>query len=151
MPANQFAVQGLKELQRKLHELGALEGGKVLRSAAGLALNPAMKQARARIPTNDRDYLQKTYKGRKVSPGFAKRNIAKKTRISRDKSTVWADLGVKSEAFYAINFVELGTSKQRRQPWLEPSFRRNRETMVAKIRDAVRRKILLIAKKRGRA
>lgn len=134
-------VKGLKELDRKLRELGAGLGGKTLRSATLQATLPAFNEAKARIPVNDRDYLKKTYKGRPVAPGFAKRNIARKSRLSSDKRTATAMIGVKPEAFYAVAFVEKGTSKMRRRPWLEPSFRRNRAAMVTRLGDRLRAKI----------
>ena len=141
-------IKGLRELERKLRALGPGLGGKTLRSATLQATLPAMKEARARIPTNDRDYLKKTYKGRPVAPGFAKRSIARRSRLSRDKTRATADIGVKPEAFYAVHFVERGTRFQQAQPWLEPAFRSSQSKMVDRLSDRLRAKIDKI--RRGR-
>ncbi len=140
-------LRGFRQLSKQLEALGPALGGKYLRSAALSATLPVVKEARNRIPENDRDFLAKTYKGRKVAPGFAKRNIARRTKISRDKSKVRVMIGVKKEAYYAIHFVELGTSRQRRQPWLEPSFRRNRTAVVNRLGDRLRSKLNLTARR----
>lgn len=145
MPDN-FRVQGAKELQTKIMKLGKLDGGKVLRNATLIATTPIINEARRRIPENDRTYLKATYKGRMVAPGFAKRNIARKVILSRDKSRANALVGVKSEAYYAVQFVELGTSKQVKQAWLEPAFRNQKEAAVARFGAQVKRKIEAIAR-----
>ena len=139
-------IEGGEELHRKLIALGSLEGGKVLRAAAHAAGVPIMREARARIPTNDRSYLKKTYKGRKVAPGFAKRSIAKRVKLSADKSSATVSVGVRREAFYAVNFVELGTSKQGSQPWLRPAARLTRREQIARLGDTIRRKIVAVAR-----
>lgn len=147
MPAK--PIEGLRELDRKIRELGSLEGGKVLKQAANLATTPVVKAARARIPVSDRESLATTYTGRKVAPGFAKRSIAKKTFLRRDRRSAIALVGVKPEAFYALQYVELGTSKQPKQPWLEPSFRETQDAQIAAFGAAVERKLLLIAKRKA--
>lgn len=147
-------VQGLRDLQKKLKRLGPAVGGKVLRSAAMTAMLPAVKAAKAAIPVGNppyegrNPYPVRTYKGRLRTPGFAKRNIARKSRISKDKRAVRVMLGVKPEAFYAVNFVELGTSKMPKQPWLEPSFRNSRDAVQKRLADQLARKIEKEARKR---
>lgn len=147
MPSNE--IVGLRELQKQLAELGALDGGKVLRSATLLATTPVLRAARAKIPVNDRDYLAETYTGRKVSPGFAKRNIARKVILSRDKTRAVALVGVKPEAYYAVQFVELGTSRQPKQPWLAPAHRETEAQQVQAFGETVKRKIDQVARRRG--
>lgn len=134
-------IEGLESLQRQIMELGSLDGGKVLRSATLLATTPVLREARRRIPVNDRDYLAKTYTGRAVTPGFAKRNIKRKGSISRSKDRANAVVGVDSEAYYAVNFVELGTSKQAKQPWLEPAFRATQREQIERFGQVVKKKI----------
>lgn len=140
-------VNGYNALSKQLSALGSLEGGKVLRAGVVQATTPVVRVARSRIPVNDRDYLQKTHKGRRVSPGFAKRNIAKRVWVSKDKRVAVAHVGVKSEAFYAVQFVELGTSKQPPQRWLRVAHRATTNEQLGKLRAVLRRKILEIGAK----
>lgn len=148
MPAE--PIEGLRALQRKLFELRDLDRGKVLRSATLLATTPVMQAAKARIPVSDRSYLAKTYKGRKVAPGFAQRNLARKVILARNKNRAFGLVGVKPEAYYALLFVELGTSKQPKQPWLEPAFRGTQSAQITAFGDTIRRKLMIIARKNGR-
>lgn len=130
------STKGYRELSRQLKAMGAAAGGKALRSAALSAMLPAMKEAKASAPVGNPPYYRKdgsevdpypvkTYKGRLRTPGFASRSVARKTKLSRDKTTARVFLGVKPEAFYALQFIELGTSKIPKRPWLEPAFRRS--------------------------
>jgi HK97 gp10 family phage protein len=136
---------GYKELSKQLAAMSDAVGGKALRSAAMSAMLPALRAAQKNAPVGNPPYSYgarrsvktrrtitartfdpypvKTYKGRLRTPGFARRNVARKARISRDKRTVNVMLGVKPEAFYAVQFIELGTSRIPKQPWLEPAFR----------------------------
>jgi HK97 gp10 family phage protein len=131
-------IAGFKELSQQLARMGAAPGGKALRSAAMSSMLPAVKRARAEAPVgnppyesrqadgtnrNPDPYPTRTYKGRLKSPGFASRNVARASKISGDKRSVEVSLGVRKEAFYAVQFVELGYGKTPRRPWLEPSFR----------------------------
>ena len=127
-------VIGYKELSAQLKRLTPDAGGKLLRSSARKAMKPALDLAAANAPTgsppysysyraNVDPYPLKTYKGNIRFPGYAARSLRLKTQLSRDKRTVWVALGVLSEAFYAINFYEFGTSSFPRTPWLEPSFK----------------------------
>ena len=138
-------LKGYRELSKQLQALGAAVGGKTLRSATLLATTPVMREARRRIPVGVDAH--KTYKGRVVAPGFAKRSIARKAFLSRDKSTAYCIVGVKPEAYYALQFVEMGTSKQSAQPWLEPAFRATQDEQIERLGANLRKKILAAVKK----
>lgn len=127
---------GFKELSAQLKEMGRAAGGSALRSAAMASMKVAQQAASFAAPsgvppygpykgrTKPQDpYPKKTYKGRLVAPGFTSRSIVRSSRLSRDKTFVKVSLGVRKEAFYALQFIELGTSKIPKRPWLEPSFR----------------------------
>jgi HK97 gp10 family phage protein len=124
---------GVKELSAQLSKMGKAPGGKALRAAAMQAMLPAMRAAQKAAPVANPPYEYggvskdpypvRTYKGRLRTPGFAKRNIARKAKVSKDRRSVRVMLGVRPEAFYAVQFIELGTSKIPKRPWLEPSFR----------------------------
>lgn len=141
-------IEGFKELSKQLSKMSAAVGGKALRSAAMSATLPAVKAARARAPVGNppfesgKDpYPVRTYKGRMRTPGFAKRNIARKSKLSRDKRRVTVSIGVRPEAFYAVQFIELGTSRIPRRTWLEPSFRRSRRQIDTRFKQQLKKNI----------
>lgn len=144
-------TSGYKELSKKLTAMTSVAGGRLLRSAAMSAMLPALRAARAEAPVGDPPYLRrgkpfdpypiKTHKGRLRTPGFTKRNVARKSTLSRDGRSVKVMLGVRPEAFYAIQFIELGTSKIPKRPWLEPAFRKSINDVDALFRQ--RLKLLL--------
>lgn len=147
-------LEGFNELSRKLSALGEKVGGKALRSATLSAMLPALRAAQAAAPRGNPPfkggadpYPVKTYKGRLRTPGFASRNIARKSFLKRQKTTAVALLGVKPEAFYAINFVEFGTSSQPRKPWLEPSFHSSQGAIISKLGAQLKTLIQKAAKK----
>jgi HK97 gp10 family phage protein len=144
---------GYKELSRQLSAMGAAVGGRALRSAAMSAMLPALREAQQRVPVGNppfesgKDpYPVKTYKGRLRTPGFAKRNIARKSKLSRDKRTVTVMLGMKPEAFYAVQFIEFGTSSIPKAPWLEPAFRASIPDVDARFKEELKKRIDKAAK-----
>ena len=132
-------LKGFQELQKALKDLGAEAGGKDLRAALMQASLPAFKQARANAPVGEVPH--RTYRGRLVAPGFGRRSVARKSRLSRDKSTATVMIGVKPEAYYMVAFVEIGTSKMPKQPWLEPALRSTQTEVVDRFKDRLRRRI----------
>lgn len=116
------ALEGAAELTKKLRELGRLEDGKALRAGGRAAGRVVTQKAQGLIPVNKVNKLHRTYKGRLVGPGFAKRSIRYITVLSRDKQKVTVSIGVRKEAHYAVDFVEKGTSEMEPQPWLRPAF-----------------------------
>ena len=139
-------ITGAREMSRKLVELGNQVGPKILRSAVMGASLPVVKQAISNAPTNDRDFLRTTIKGRRVAPGFLKRNIKRKSVTSRDKTKVTVFIGPTSEAFYGTSFVEVGTSKMAPQPWLRPALRQRRKEFIAKLGAKIKQGIEKVAR-----
>lgn len=136
---NKGMTSGFRDLEKKLEKLSHLDQGKALRAATNAAGNPTLKKARATIPVGSIPH--KTYKGRWVSPGFAKRSLRKKTILARNKQSAQVLIGVRSEAFYAVSFLELGTSRHSKQPWLRPAFESTKSEQInafsAKMRDYI--------------
>ena len=118
--ANDEALQGVAKLVQTLKAIGGLDDGKVLRAAVRAGMQPALASARARIPVSLKAH--KVYTGRRVDPGFAKKSLRVITTITPDKTRASALLGTRKEAFYAVQFVELGTSRAAAHPWLRPAF-----------------------------
>ena len=139
-------ITGTRELSRKLVALGKQVGPKILRSATLSATLPILRQAQVNAPVNDRDFLRVTHTGRRVAPGFLKRNIKRKTILSRDKSKVIVLIGPTSEAFYGTQFVEIGTSKMAPQPWLRPAVRQRRKEFIARLRAKLKAGIEKVAR-----
>lgn len=142
------ALEGVADLTKKLQEIGnAQENLKVLRAAVGSAMRKVQKVARAQAPIGTIEH--KTYKGRLVAPGFASRSLRVVTSSSKEYGTATARLGVRAEAFYALQFIELGTSKIPRTPWLVPAFEASEDTALQEIGNQMRKRIEKIAAKRG--
>ena len=62
----------------------------------------------------------KTYKGRLVAPGFAKRNVKRRSWGKNGRAGVI--IGVAAEAFYAVQFVDRGTKKMTARNWFKKRF-----------------------------
>lgn len=108
----------MKELSRKLAKLGQELGTKTLRQAAMGATTPVFKEMKAAIPVGK--VAHRTHKGRLVAPGFAKRNIKRRSSAKKGKASVV--IGVASEAFYAVQFVDRGTKKMTARNWFKKRF-----------------------------
>ena len=138
-------IEGVRELGRKLDLLPAKAAGSILRKAVRDAAKPVIDAAKANIPEGIDAH--KTYKGRLVAPGFAKRAIRAAVSLSKDKRAAFARIGVRREAFYAVNFVELGTAKQAKQPWLRPAMEDTQQEQVSRLADRLKKEIEKVARK----
>lgn len=136
---NNAAGSGFALLAKQLRLLKKNVQGKALRAAARAAITPALERAKQAIPQGVDKH--RTYKGRLVQPGFARKSIRAIVVVSRDKQKAEAILGVKAEAFYAVQFVELGTVKQGARPWLRPAFAATQQQQIATLSDVLRSKI----------
>lgn len=139
-----MALEGVGQLTKRLDELGKLEDGKALRRGVAAGGRVVVKRAQALIPKGVDAH--RTYKGRLVAPGFASRNIRSVTSLSKDKQKATVRIGVRNEAFYAVNFVEIGTSKMGKQPWLRPAFQSTLDAQQNALADSLRKSILKAAK-----
>jgi len=138
-------IEGGAELSRKLDDLGGAFNVPILRAAVRAGIEPAYLAAQRNIPVGDEAH--RTYKGRLVAPGFSQRSLRVVTRVSQDRKTVSAALGVRKEAFYAIVFTELGTSKMRARPWLRRSMRETQAQQQAAFAQKVRDRIAKVTQK----
>ncbi len=146
-----MAVYGFKELSAQLQELGSAFESRALAAAAKKAMEPVAEAAAAAAPrgsppygpyANHRKpfdpYPKKTYRGRRVAPGFTARNIRLVAGLIKDRTVARVRIGVAAEAFYALKFLELGTSRIPKRPWLEPTFRRMLPTVETRLADELR-------------
>ena len=139
-----MGLEGVAELSRKLDLLPKKASGSILRKAVRFAAKPVIDSAKANIPQGVDSH--KTYKGRVVAPGFAKRSIRLVVKGSKDGKAAFGSIGVRREAFYAVNFVELGTSKQAKQEWLRPALRDTESQQVTRLAEKLRVEIQKVAK-----
>jgi predicted transcriptional regulator len=85
----------------------------------------------------------RTYKGRLVAPGFSSRNTRIVTKADPSGTIVSAALGVRKEAFYAVQFIEreLGRSKHTAQPSLRAAMastqNEQQAALAAKLRERI--------------
>lgn len=135
MAKSQFL--GFDELAKKLSTLTSDEEiGKALSQAVRAALAEVVKDARSRIPVGTEAH--RTYKGRLVAPGYARRSIRTLVRKDKTNHKVTGLVGVRAEAYYALQFVELGTSKMAAQPWLRPAFEASKDPAISQIGKGMR-------------
>lgn len=114
-------LTGTAQLVAQLKALGdAAKDLSIMRAIVKAGIQPAFAMAETTIPVGTVPH--KTYKGQHVQPGFAKSTLHVATHQRPDKGAVLASLGVSGEAFYAVLFVELGTSKMAARPWLRPAM-----------------------------
>lgn len=130
-------LEGMEELLGNLNSLHNTMAVKLLRQSVGLAVNPVVAAAKLRIPVGDEYHM--SYKGRLLEPGFAKASIKKATFIKNGRAV--ASVGVKKEAFYATQFVEVGTSKMEAKEWLQPALEATRDEVEKSLAKNLRRKI----------
>lgn len=141
------ALEGVAELTAKLTDLGVKVAAKELRGSVKAALKVVLVKARASIPIGTEPH--KTYRGQLVSPGFAARSLAIKTSLNKRTGTVTARLGVSKDAYYALQFVELGTAKMPARPWLLPAFVSSEDAMLQGLAAEMRKRVERIAAKRA--
>jgi len=129
---------GTKELEKKLRALGKRAGTATLRKAMMKSTTPVVRDMRQRVPRGKS--VHKTYRGLTVSPGFASRNLRRRTRRTRNGISVI--IGVSAQAYYAINFIDQGphhiTRRKRKRikpytlrrvSWFESVFTQSRGLM----------------------
>ena len=113
-------VAGAEGLRDALNSLRTDAARTALRYASRKAAGVIQDEAETRAPVGSESH--RTYKKRLVAPGFLSRNIKTKVSYNRQHGSVIAKIGPSAEAFYGTQFLEVGTSKIPKQPWLVPSY-----------------------------
>lgn len=151
-------VEGLKELQRYLHQLPQEIQKRPLRSAVAAGAKVIADAAINNAPQGETGNLRKSiyrYRSRSqsatgketflvgVRKGKAKfRDNARNRRLGRVGKTYQTQ----GEAYY-WRFIEFGTSSQTARPFLRPAFERNKEDAVNVMKNRLRQSIEQQAKK----
>jgi HK97 gp10 family phage protein len=144
--ATRPTLEGVAQLTRQLISLGKLDDGKALKAAVKAGIQPAYKRAKATIPVGSVPHrLAAAYGKQLVNSGFAQQSLRTITTINAEKNIASALLGVRKNAFYILNFVELGTRYQRAQPFLRPAFFNSRDDMELALRASLQKAVLKAA------
>ena len=107
----QESLIGLAELSRRLTAIGTQMAGKTLRNATMSASLPAFRAIRQAAPVGD--VAHRTYKGNLATPGFLKRSVRRRSYLKSGKAGVV--IGVRSEAFYGVQFLDEGIEVTQRR------------------------------------
>ena len=160
-------LAGVRELTAKLSKLEGKVRLKALRSVLFKATTPVVRIMKTKVPVASR--AARTYKGRLVSPGFAKRSIKRLTGkkfLAQGKLSI--AIGVAGEAWYAVHLLDQGpytiTERRmstgpsqrtkikvkpytlRRQPWFQSTFIANESQMLGAIKTNLKQTIERIAR-----
>lgn len=171
---NEVRIVGLKELTRELAKaFPKNQIGNKLRQATMTATKTTEHMAAANMPLNRHKkghYVPKwankpgtkgrmsLYGPEQASDGywvwtpFARDQVKRKSKTKKSKTGGWTAIGVHPDAFYATQFVEVGTNRggpggklpgQDPQPWLETALRGTstevRGRLAKSIRNMVKR------------
>ena len=146
-------LEGVAELRSKLEQLAR---GKEMTNALRASVRDPMKKvvlpkARANLSSISpgRTRQHKTYKGNIVDAGFALKSLKVVVRANRQKTQFSALLGVAAEAFYVVQFFELGTAFIPAHPWLVPAFDSSQSAALRQLSESLRKTVDRIAKKRA--
>lgn len=151
-------INGLKELQRALSELPKEIQGRPLRSAVSAAAKLIVDDVSTRVPVGETGNLKSAvyrYRSRRnssvgretffVGIRGGKAEYANTAR-NRRKGIVGKKYKTAGEAFY-WRFLELGTSKMDKKPFLRPSFESNKNNAVDVMKERLAKAIATQAKK----
>jgi HK97 gp10 family phage protein len=142
-------LEGVAELTAKLNELGVQVAARELRGTAKEALEIAEHKARSLMPQGEEPH--KTYRGRLVSGGYALTTLHIETKLDKRTGSAVATLGVGREAFYAVQFVELGTAHMAARPWLRPALEGSQNEMLEQISKSLKTRVERATKSAKRA
>jgi HK97 gp10 family phage protein len=142
-------LEGVADAIAGLNQVGAAITGRELRKAVELAIAPALHRAASTMPQGTEPH--KTYRGRLVAPGYALTTLHVETSLNKRTGAAYARLGVGREAFYAVQFVELGTAHAPAQPWLRPAFEMTEDEQLKILRDELKARAEKAAAKSARA
>ncbi len=132
-------VQGLRELEQKLHSLGPQLAKNALRSSVNAAAQVVKKEAQTRVPVDTGRLKRALY----VKHIREESNATQQTfyvSVREGKRYQQKDM----DAFY-WRFVEFGTVNKPPRPFLRPAFEAARERAIERIRDKLAERIERIA------
>jgi HK97 gp10 family phage protein len=128
-------LEGVAALTKQLQALGSLEDGRALKRAVKAGIKPALTRAQQIIPVGSQPH--RLTNGLLVNYGYAKENLRTIATINDAKNIASGILGVRKLAYYALQFVELGTHKMAAQPWIRRALLESRDDCEAAFKDSI--------------
>jgi HK97 gp10 family phage protein len=155
-------VRGLKELEDRLVGMGTVAGTKAMRSAMFTATKPILDQAKATAPTRSgalkqalaRTFSVKTNAGSFFSSGEgSKFNVSVGPKVRNRTAVALYNLVYKPrrprKGIYHGHFLEFGTKRGTKATnWLRNALQSQAPRAVAKLAEALKKRIEAAAKKR---
>jgi hypothetical protein len=132
-------IEGLALLTKQLNALASLEEGQALKRAVKAGIKQALLRAQQIVPVGTRPH--RTYKGLLVAPGFARDSLRTISTINPEKNIASGILGVRKEAFYILQFIELGTRFYPGEPWIRRALEEARSDCEAEFVASIARSI----------
>jgi len=161
MTITTLKIDGLKELDLALKRLPYEIQGKPLRSATSRAARLIRDEAIARAPEDTGNLKESIYRYRSRSQSMPGREVFlvgvrrgprrryANTRYNRRKGRVGKTYFEQGKAFY-WRFLEFGTAKMQKRPFLRPAFEENKMAAVDLIKERLRIEIDKAARKYAR-
>lgn len=157
-------VTGLKEIEAELQKLGSRDGTRVLRAAMMRAAQPIQKQAQlnaARLPNGsgalERSIGRRFVVGRQGSGIFEPplggrfRVVIAPLKTSRVAVALYnLFYRRKRRGIFHGHFVEFGTKRSKRQPFLAPALNARGSQAVGMLADEIRKGIERLLKRRAK-
>lgn len=142
--ATRSTLEGVAALTKQLNALSSLEEGRALRRAVKAGIKPALIRAQSLIAVGTQPH--RLTNGLLVAPGYAKAALRTISTINAAKNIASGILGVRKPAFYALQFLEMGTRKMAAQPWIRRALLEARGECEEAFRDSIARSVERAAK-----
>lgn len=140
-------LEGVAALTKQLEALKSLDDGKAMKRCVKAGIQEVYKAARDEIPIYKYAHrLAPTYGSQLVAPGFARDNLRVISTINAAKNVASGILGVRKRAFYAVSFVNHGTSKQPANPFMQRALFKARDAAEQKLHDSLQKDVIKAAK-----
>lgn len=142
-------LTGLKELNAKLVKLDSKLAAKTLKGAMMFATGPTVKEMKLAVPKGKKAH--RTHKGRLVAPGFLSRSIVRRGALG--KNGYGLKIGVKSEAFYGVSFLDKSITVTSRKGkkikpytikadnWFKSRFEKNQAQILKRFKDKLAQRV----------
>ncbi|HXI99565.1 MAG TPA: HK97-gp10 family putative phage morphogenesis protein [Gemmatimonadaceae bacterium] len=146
MAATRSTLEGVAALTKQLIALGKLDDGKALKMAVRAGIKETLKAAQAIAPVGTVPH--RTYRGLLVAPGFSKSQLKIISTINSAKNIASGILSVSKQAYYVLQYWELGTRKQPAHPFLRQALSNARGNSESALRSSLERAVDRAAKTR---
>lgn len=115
-----------------------------MRLAVKAGIKPALVRAQEIIPVGTQPH--RLSNGLLVNYGYAKAALRTISTINPAKTLASGILGVRKLAYYALQFIEMGTEKMAAQPWIRRALQETRSECEEAFKASIARAIERAAK-----